>query len=452
MTPLLSHLSALAAAALIATAWQALLLTALAALYLCLLPRRSPEVRYTVWAALLPVITLLPVLSILTGALSASRLPSPGTIPGLTPVLHPLLSLDLRWSVAIASLWAALSLVRAVRLGIGALRLRTIARSAKPVDANHAITTLLTTTHQRFTTLCTTDSAEITQPSVVGFRHPRILIPSAMYARLTPSDLHQIVLHELEHLRRHDDWMNLVQKLSLVLFPLNPTLWWVERSLCRERELACDNGVLRRTAAPKLYASCLVHLAEERLRFRQLPLALGAWARQSELSQRIHHILQTRNNKQLSPHTATFTTILVLALCSSSALLSRVPQLVAFSSPATVSSSSPNLADIPPLAEIHAPQLAPASYTADRQHATLLRAVMPSSAPSHAVWISARRKTLKTLRRVRHPQRGQRLVITAQWDQLPSVPRLVLAADEPIDFSHTYAAVPTPGGWIVFQL
>ncbi len=73
------------------------------------------------------------------------------------------------------------------------------------------------------------------------------------------------MLHEVGHLRRADDWINLLQKLSLVVFPLNPMLMWIERRLCLERELACDDDVLRLTKAPKAYATCLTNLAERRL-------------------------------------------------------------------------------------------------------------------------------------------------------------------------------------------
>ena len=92
---------------------------------------------------------------------------------------------------------------------------------------------------------------------MIGFFSPRILIPEELFERLTTMELEQIVLHEMGHLRRADDWMNLVQKIGLVLVPLNPALLWIERRLCFERELACDDAVLRSTRAPKAYATCL---------------------------------------------------------------------------------------------------------------------------------------------------------------------------------------------------
>ncbi len=57
------------------------------------------------------------------------------------------------------------------------------------------------------------------------------------------------------------------------LFPLNPALAWMERRLCREREMACDEGVVRSTQAPRAYAACLASLAERRLERRTRPEA-----------------------------------------------------------------------------------------------------------------------------------------------------------------------------------
>ena len=71
---------------------------------------------------------------------------------------------------------------------------------------------------------------------MIGFLSPRILIPAALLEKLLQPQLEQIILHEMEHLRRRDDWVNLLQKVSLVLFPLNPVLHWIEKRLCMERE------------------------------------------------------------------------------------------------------------------------------------------------------------------------------------------------------------------------
>jgi hypothetical protein len=137
------------------------------------------------------------------------------------------------------------------------------------------------------------------------------------------------VLHEVEHLRRGDDWTNLVQKLCLVLFPLNPALWWIERQLCKEREMACDEGVIAITREPRAYAACLTSLAERGLQRKAEALSLGAWQRRPELVHRVHSIL--RRSSALGP----FASGALLSALGGSLLVvslefARCPQFVAF--------------------------------------------------------------------------------------------------------------------------
>ena len=170
---------------------------------------------------------------------------------------------------------------------------------------------------------------------MIGFFSPRLLIPEALYARLTETELRQIVLHECEHLRRRDDWMNLLQKIGLVLFPLNPALLWVDRRLSLERELACDAGVVAATGAPFDYAHCLTRLAEHRFVTRRIALALSAWSRGSrgeaspELVRRVHRLL--RPMAAMSPVYAGVSVGCWRLVWVVAALeLARVPRLVSF--------------------------------------------------------------------------------------------------------------------------
>ena len=139
----------------------------------------------------------------------------------------------------------------------------------------------------------------------------------------------QIVLHEVEHLRRRDDWTNLLQKLGLVAFPLNPALYWIDRRLGAAREMACDEGVIRITHAPRAYAACLAGLAERGLHHRAEALSLGAWQRRPELVHRIHSILRGKN--ALHPFASrTLLGILSCSLLFASIELAHSPQLIAF--------------------------------------------------------------------------------------------------------------------------
>jgi beta-lactamase regulating signal transducer with metallopeptidase domain len=308
--------------------WQGVALAAAAALSLRLVSRTTASARFLIWTAVLVGTALLPFLHlrVASGALSADH--------ALRP---PVLQLSAGWSLGIAALWLAFSVFRLAQLAAQGARLRSLWQAARPVSADTEIAallaTVLATVPLRHVELCL--SSEVDRPSVIGFFSPRVLIPDWLFERLSAPELFQIVLHEVEHLRRGDDWLNLLQKLSLALFPLNPALVWIERRLCSERELACDDGVLRVTLAPRIYASCLTTLAERRMQHRAaFSLSLGALgANGSELARRVYRILDRQPG--LSPaRVRAVTAMLAVGLAGCAAELARSPQLVSFVAPA----------------------------------------------------------------------------------------------------------------------
>ncbi len=196
-----------------------------------------------------------------------------------------------------------------------------------PVDVSESLRAALEDVRGGRVEICTTEMLD--RPSVIGFWAPRILIPAWLFKRVTAGELEQIVQHEAEHLRRRDDWMNLLQKIFLMAFPLNPSLAWMEHRLCGEREMACDEGVVRITKAPRAYAACLASLAERGLERRTEALSLGAWQRRSELVHRVHRILLRRPGMSRAASGA-FVGALGCVLAAGSAGMARCPQVVAF--------------------------------------------------------------------------------------------------------------------------
>jgi beta-lactamase regulating signal transducer with metallopeptidase domain len=282
-----------------------------------------------VWSAAFVTILGLPLIAALVEIPTAVA--SGAATASVETEVRPWLSLDARWSLVIATLWAVATMVRACGLVVHAFRLRKIWRDAIPVQIEGRLHDLLASATEGWNRgpleVCTTSVLQ--RPSVIGFMKPRILIPDWLFARLTAGELEQIVLHEAEHLRRRDDWTNLLQKVCLVVFPLNLALLWIERRLCREREMACDDGVIRITHAPRSYAACLASLAERGLERRAEALSLGAWHRRSELVHRVHSIL--RNRGGMSPlGTRALLGTLGCGLLVGSVELARCPQLVAF--------------------------------------------------------------------------------------------------------------------------
>jgi beta-lactamase regulating signal transducer with metallopeptidase domain len=289
------------------------------ALALCLgfARRISAAQRFALWMAAYAAVATAPLLPLLLRASNAS-------VPPASTAPHAWLQLDARWTLVLSALWLLASIARATSLMLHIARLRRLWHTATPVGVPAIAGT------RRTFEVCATKSLD--RPSVIGFFAPRVLIPDWLLPRLTPEELHQIVLHEATHLTRRDDWTNLFQKLCLVLFPLNPALWAIDRQLAKEREMACDEAVVRITKAPRAYAACLASLAERGLAYRKEALSLGAWQCRSELVDRVHRIL--RAPRSIQPVAAR---ILLgtfgCGLVAGTVELARCPQLVAFVSP-----------------------------------------------------------------------------------------------------------------------
>jgi beta-lactamase regulating signal transducer with metallopeptidase domain len=424
------------AQAFIAGLWQGLILISAVAVVLRFLPRVSAAVRFGVWGFAFTLAAAMPLFH-------------PSTVSVLRTGAAPaIVHLGAAWGFVIAATWAIFMLVRGGQLLMHTIHLRRIWRQARPVPVDDAIHAFLQRSGRRTVQLCT--SADVDSPSVIGFFSPRLLIPEWLFAKLAQSELQQIVLHECEHLRRGDDWINLLQKFALMLFPLNPTLLWLDRRLSFERELACDAGVVSSTAAPFDYAHCLTRLAEHRLHRRRIALTLSAWSRQSELTRRVHQLLRPARN--MSPLAARLSVALIcLGLGIGSAQMMRVPRLFSFTDAAV----SVPMAE--PASVTHSPASGSALPVVYRQaqqpRASLVSAVFalnkPHRTPHKPVHAVPSRRNAHSTRLVRPP----RVVLTTLEIQ-GLHPRFNAGTvyTQPIRFSPAYAAVPFGDGWLVIQL
>src|SRR5437764_14350004 len=100
---LIAGASQVATGALAAALWQGALLAGAAALGLRLLPETPAPVRFSIWFAVFLLVAGLPfaTVSLAHGGAGAAASTS-----------HPWLTVDARWCVWIAAIWAAASLVR----------------------------------------------------------------------------------------------------------------------------------------------------------------------------------------------------------------------------------------------------------------------------------------------------------------------------------------------------
>jgi len=252
-----------------------------------------------------------------------------GSAPVAPQLLHSAINLPESWALYILGVWAAISSVALVRLGFGLWQLRRLRLSAAVVDVA-SLDPLLGKPLEEFQAsrpveLSTSERVHV--PTAIGFFRPTIILPEWVMRELPNEEVHALLLHELAHLKRWDDWTNLIQKLLRAVLFFHPAVWWIDSRLSLEREMACDDIVLR-TANPRAYAHCLVSMAEKSFLRRGLALAQAAVSRMRHVSTRVKKILGGRrpqSNGMWKP------ALSLAAVLSAAFLISpRAPKLVAF--------------------------------------------------------------------------------------------------------------------------
>ncbi len=332
---------------------EGLLIALFAWLLLRLAGRQNSGTRFAVWFAALLAIVAMPLMPALQVGGRVAR------------AVHAELTLPGSWAVVIFAIWAGIAFVAAVRLVLGLWCVRCLRRNAtilrnvspivrKTVDDCKAIRPL-----EVFT------SAEVQVPSAIGFFSPAILIPEWAVAELSPEELRAIILHEFAHLRRRDDWTNLLQKIVRSVLFFHPAVLWIERRLSLEREMACDDAVLAETGNPHQYARCLVSLAERSLLRRSIAMAQAAISRAKDTSLRLAQILDLDRPKATRVFGPAVGAVGVFAgLCLIA--IPNAPRLIAFQSP--VSSTGVDFASIlpaPAVPELPGSMVVPASTHVD---------------------------------------------------------------------------------------
>jgi len=214
------------------------------------------------------------------------------------------ITLPVSWALYIFAAWALVAAVGLLRIGVGFWHLYRLRKGCVPVDVATLDPLLQKTLAEidasRTVTLCVSDDLRV--PTAIGFTKPLVVVPSWTLQELSTGELNAILLHELAHLRRWDDWTNLIQKIVGALLLFHPAVWWIEKKLALEREMACDDLVLAETqnTSPQAYAECLVSLAEKSFLRRGVALAQAAVDRLRNVSLRVTQILDVNRSRTTS--------------------------------------------------------------------------------------------------------------------------------------------------------
>ncbi|MDO4977267.1 MAG: M56 family metallopeptidase [Eubacteriales bacterium] len=102
----------------------------------------------------------------------------------------------------------------------------------------------------------------IKTPVIIGYLHPIIYLPDYQY---TQEDLHNILLHEYTHYKRHHLKIKFFLHIFTLLIWWNPIAFLLERDISHLLELTCDETILRKyNQSGKLsYIGSLLHCLDQ---------------------------------------------------------------------------------------------------------------------------------------------------------------------------------------------
>jgi beta-lactamase regulating signal transducer with metallopeptidase domain len=290
-----------------------------------LIRRQSSVTRFAVWFSALMAIAVLPFF--------ANSLVTHGTPSPLAIAARPALTLPGTWALYLFGAWVAIAAWHLTGVARGLWHLYQLRKSCVAIDPAKLDPVLRNTLARnqslRRIALCTSDLTNV--PTALGLMKPAIVIPAWVMQELSPEELNQILLHEIAHLRRWDDWTNLAQKLVKAIFFFHPAVWWIERKVSLEREMACDDAVLSQTASPRAYAECLAHLAERTLIQRSLAFAQAALGKIHQTSLRVAQILDADRPTGKGPSWKPAVSLVAVFAMASVLGISKAPRLIAFS-------------------------------------------------------------------------------------------------------------------------
>jgi beta-lactamase regulating signal transducer with metallopeptidase domain len=227
------------------------------------------------------------------------------TVPQTTTTLAPqphrvTIAVSPRIVMAIVAAWAAIALLLLVRLLVSLAHLSRLRRDALPVSPG--VRAQLRRWSEKAggidVRLCLSDETIV--PIAVGLFDCMVLLPRRLLEELDPVDLDRVVLHEIAHLRRRDGVIFALQQIAAALYFFSPGLIVLNRALDIEREIACDDWVLERSADAAPYANCLLRLAEQVPWPHKAVAAPGAFVTRRSMSIRIERILQGARDLRLS--------------------------------------------------------------------------------------------------------------------------------------------------------
>ena len=122
----------------------------------------------------------------------------------------------------------------------------------------------------------------------MGLLRPVLVLPAQLLEHLNPRQLGAVLAHELCHVRRRDNLFAAVHMIVEAIFWFHPLVWWIGSRMVEDRELACDEEVLRMGCEPTDYVEGILNVCRY-YKESQLPCVSGVTG--ADVKKRLRAIL-----------------------------------------------------------------------------------------------------------------------------------------------------------------
>ena len=217
--------------------WQGVVVAAALFLMLRALEGVRANVRYIVCSLALLIVLTIPVLWSLSSTSDESQYTVQSSV-------GPIVSVPAApWASATAmlGLWFAWMGVQGFCVSKALIGLRRARRACRPfpTDVEERLRHWVDVGKEQ-RRACLMVSDRVGRAAVLGCGTPIIAVAPALIERLSADELDSVIIHEWAHVQRRDDLATLLQLAIHVVAGWHPAVWWIERRLQIEREVACD--------------------------------------------------------------------------------------------------------------------------------------------------------------------------------------------------------------------
>lgn len=134
-------------------------------------------------------------------------------------------------------------------------------------------------------------TAFLKSPIIAGMFKPCIYLPIHLISDYKVNDIRYMLLHELQHYKYKDAFVNYIMNCVSILYWFNPIVWYALKEMRNDREIACDTSVLKMLKEDSYedYGHTLINFAEK-VSLTPFPFAAGIGGSVVQMKKRIINI------------------------------------------------------------------------------------------------------------------------------------------------------------------